>query len=53
VFNTKMAEATAEDVISHLDEGCSVRATARLVKASKDAVARLLRIAGPACAAAP
>jgi hypothetical protein len=32
LFNTKLPEATAEDVINHLDEGCSVRATARLVK---------------------
>jgi hypothetical protein len=44
--NTKIADATAEDVIKHHDEGCSVRATARLVKVSKDAVARLLRVAG-------
>ena len=28
--NTKLVEAKAEDVINHLDEGCSVRATARL-----------------------
>lgn len=46
LFNTKLPEATAEDVISHLDEGCSVRATARLVKVAKETVARLLRVAG-------
>jgi transposase-like protein len=46
LFNTKLAEATAEDVISHLGEGCSVRATARLVKVAKETVARLLRVAG-------
>jgi transposase-like protein len=46
LFNTQMAEATATDVIHHLDEGWSVRATARLVKVSNDAVARLLRVAG-------
>ncbi len=46
LFNTKLPEAKAEEVISHLDEGCSVRATARLVKVAKDTVARLLRVAG-------
>ena len=33
-------------MITHLDEGCSVRATARLVKVTKETVARLLRVAG-------
>jgi transposase-like protein len=46
LFNTKLPDATAEDVICHLDEGCSVRATARLVKVAKETVARLLRVAG-------
>ena len=46
LFNTKIAEEKAADVINHLDEGCGVRATARLVKVSKDTVARLLRLAG-------
>jgi transposase-like protein len=46
LFNTKLPESTAEDVINHLDEGCSVRATARLVKVAKETVARLLRVAG-------
>jgi hypothetical protein len=32
-FNTKLPERTAEDGINHLGEGCSVRATARLVQA--------------------
>ena len=45
-FNTKIAEEKAEDVINHLDEGCSVRATARLAKVAKTTVARLLRMAG-------
>ena len=44
--NTKLPEATAEDVINHLDEGCSVRGTARLVKVAKETVARLPRVAG-------
>ncbi len=43
LFNTKIAERRAEAVIEHLDEGCSVSGTARLVKVSKDTVARLLR----------
>jgi transposase-like protein len=46
LFNTTLSEAKAEDVISHLGEGCSVRATARLVKVAKETVARLLRVAG-------
>src|SRR5215471_15364588 len=46
LFNTKLPEARAEDVINHLDEGCSVRATARLAKVAKTTVARLLRMAG-------
>lgn len=46
LFNTKLPEATAEEVINHLDEGCSVRATARLVKVAKETVARLLRATG-------
>ena len=46
LFNTKLPETTAEDIINHLGEGCSVRATARLVKVAKEAVARLLRVTG-------
>jgi transposase-like protein len=46
LFNTKLPEAKATDVVHPLDEGCSVRATARLVKVSKETVARLLRQAG-------
>ena len=44
--NTKLPESTAEDVINHLDEGWSVRATARLAKVGQETVARLLRVAG-------
>ena|SRR5262252_4880109 len=36
LFNTKLLETTAEDVISHADEGCNVKATARLVKVAKE-----------------
>jgi transposase-like protein len=46
LFNTKLPEATAEEVITHLGEGCRVRATARLVKVCKETVARLLRVSG-------
>jgi transposase-like protein len=46
LFNTKLPDTTAEDIINHLGEGCSVRATARLVKVAKEAVARLLRVTG-------
>jgi hypothetical protein len=46
LFNTKLPEATAERVVNHLDAGCSVRATARLVQVATETVARLLRVAG-------
>ena len=46
LFNTKLPEAKAEDVINHLGEGCSVRATACLVKVWKETVTRLLRVSG-------
>ena len=46
LFNTKLPEARAEDIINHLGEGCSVRATARLVKVAKETVARLVRVTG-------
>ena len=39
LFNTKLSEAKAVDVIDHLDEGCSFRATARLTKVAKESVA--------------
>lgn len=46
LFNTKLSEAKAVDVIDHLDEGCSIRATARLTKVAKESVARLLKVSG-------
>ena len=36
LFHTKVAEEQAESIINHLDEGCGVRATARLVHVAKD-----------------
>jgi transposase-like protein len=46
LVNTKLPAARAADIISHLDAGCRVRATARLVNVAKETVARLLRVAG-------
>jgi transposase-like protein len=46
LFTTKLPEPTAEEVINHLDEGCSVRGTARLVKVCQETVARLIRVSG-------
>ena len=46
LFNTKLPEPKAEEVINHLDEGCCVRATARLVHVAKETGARLLRVTG-------
>ena len=45
-FNTKIAEEKAAAVINHLDEGCSVRATARFVQVAKATVTRLLPVTG-------
>ena len=47
LFNCKIGEAQAVSVIEHLDSGCGLNATARLVGVSKDAVGRLLRVSGP------
>jgi transposase-like protein len=46
LFNTKVLEVKAVEVIDHLTDGCGVRATARLTKVCKATVARLLRVAG-------
>ena len=46
LFNTKVTEAKAVEVIDHLTDGCGVRSTARLTKVSKATVARLLRVSG-------
>jgi len=44
--NTKVSEDKAVEVIDHLTDGCSVRATARLTKVCKETGARLLRVSG-------
>lgn len=49
LFNCKIGEAQAVSVIEHLDSGCGLNATARLVGVSKEAVSRLLRVSGPVC----
>lgn len=46
LFNTKVSEAKAEEIIDHLDEGCSVRSPSRLTKGAKATVARLLKTRG-------
>ncbi|HXG19408.1 MAG TPA: hypothetical protein VNN62_10100 [Methylomirabilota bacterium] len=48
LFNSKIPETKAAGVIEHLDSGCGVTATAQLVGVSKDAVSRLVRVAGRA-----
>ena len=50
--STKIAEEQATSLLNHVDEGCGVRTTARLVPVAQDTVARLLRTAGP-CRAVP
>jgi len=46
LFNLKISEAKAADIIDHLDAGCGVVATAQLVGVSKDTVSRLIRFTG-------
>ena len=46
LFNCKISEAQAVSVMEHLDSGCGLNVTARLVGVSKDAVGRLLRVGG-------
>ena len=46
LFNTKVSEAKAVEVIAHLTDGCGVRSTARLTKVCRETVARLLRVSG-------
>ncbi len=46
LFNTKVSEGKASEVIDHLTEGCSVSSTARLTKVCRETVARLLRVSG-------
>jgi transposase-like protein len=43
LFNTKISEAKAVSVVEHLAEGCGIRPTGRLMKVSKETVARLVK----------
>lgn len=46
LFHTNVRESTAQDVIAHRDEGCSVRSTARLTQVAQATGARLLKTSG-------
>lgn len=46
LFNTKLSDAKAGEVIDYFDEGYSLRGTARLTKGSKASAARLLKASG-------
>ncbi len=46
LWNTKVSEAKAVAVVEHLGEGCSLKATARLVKVNASVVRRLNRELG-------
>jgi hypothetical protein len=46
LVNTNVSEATAEEIMDHLDAGCRVRAPSRLTKGAKATGARLLTTRG-------
>jgi LacI family transcriptional regulator len=46
LFDTRLPDAKALDVLAHLADGCGVRQTARLTGADKDTVARYALRAG-------
>jgi transposase-like protein len=43
LYNCKMPEDKALEIIHHLSKGCGIRKTCRLTGASRDAVSRLAR----------
>jgi hypothetical protein len=45
LYNCKMPENKALEIIHHLSKGCGIRKTSRLTGASRDAVSRLARMA--------
>jgi transposase-like protein len=45
-FRAKLPHETIVAILRHLQEGCGVRATARLVGVHRDTVVRLARLAG-------
>ena len=46
LFDCRLPEAKAVDVLAHLQEGIGVRKTSRLVRVNKNTVVRLARQAG-------
>ncbi len=46
LFRSHLPEAKAVSLLEHLDEGCGVRQTGRLVKVHRDTVMRYGRLAG-------
>ena len=45
-FRAKLPRDTVVAILRHLQEGCGIRATARLVGVHRDTVVRLARLAG-------
>jgi transposase-like protein len=46
LFDTRLPEQQAIDVLAHLKESCGVRQTGRLVGVNKNTVVRLAKLAG-------
>ena len=46
LFDCRLPDEVARSVLAHLDEGCGVRQTERLVGVHRDTVTRLARAAG-------
>lgn len=46
LFNLKISERKAADILDHLDSGCGVMSTAQLTRVAKDTVSRLIRVTG-------
>ena len=46
LFNSKLDEERAMAVLAHVNEGCGVRPTSRLVGVHRDTVTRLARLSG-------
>jgi LacI family transcriptional regulator len=46
LFHCRLADEQAQAVLSHVSEGCGVRATSRLLGVHRDSVTRLVRKSG-------
>ena len=46
LYRAHLPEATATSILDHIDEGCGVRQTGRLVGVHRDTVMRYSRLAG-------